>query len=85
MTKSRCVGCKFAKWDRYPSGAIHRSGRGACTWHKIYAIAASRTTYDNQTGRALRGAVAIRGGHIWRRGSNAVTNCLVFEPQERKT
>ena len=85
MTKSYCVGCKFAKWDRTPSGAIHRSGRGACTWHKIYAIAASGITYDHNTVRALRGAVAVRGGLIWRRGSNAVTNCVMFEPLERKT
>jgi hypothetical protein len=89
MTKSLCVDCKFAKWDRTPSGAIHREGRGACTWQKIFAIAASGITFDHHTKpneiRALRGAVAVRGGLIWRRGSNAVTTCVMFEPQERKT
>lgn len=88
MTKSLCVDCKFAKWDRTPSGAIHREGRGACTWQKIFAIAASCITFDYRTSpsvRALRGAVAVQGGLILRRGPSAVTNCVVFEPQERKT
>lgn len=89
MTKSRCVGCKFAKWDRTPSGAIHREGRGECTWQKLFFTAASSITFDYHTVpnmiRAVRGAVVVRGGLIWRRGSNAVTNCVVFEPQERKT
>lgn len=88
MAKSICVGCKFANWDRTPSGAIHRSGRGQCTWQTVFAIAASSITFDYRTDNtisALRGAVVVRGGVIGRRGPNVFTKCVVFEPSERKT
>jgi hypothetical protein len=30
--KSVCVGCAYAKWDRYPSGRLDRRKSGRCTW-----------------------------------------------------
>jgi hypothetical protein len=30
--KSVCVGCSYAKWDRYPSGRLDRRKIGRCTW-----------------------------------------------------
>jgi hypothetical protein len=29
---SVCVGCIYAKWDRYPSGRLDRRKSGRCTW-----------------------------------------------------
>jgi hypothetical protein len=28
-----CDGCKYAKWERTKSGALHPNGEGACTYH----------------------------------------------------
>jgi hypothetical protein len=30
--KSICVGCAYAKWDRYPSGRLDKRKSGRCTW-----------------------------------------------------
>jgi hypothetical protein len=30
--KSICVGCAYARWDRYPSGRLDKHKSGKCTW-----------------------------------------------------
>ncbi len=39
--KSVCLGCSYAKWDRYPSGRLDRRKSGVCTYKMDFSLPAA--------------------------------------------
>lgn len=70
---SKCTDCRYAEWQRTPTGRISKSQPGRCTWTKTVRVAAAclKGKYDNRL--ELRSEIAIWADHEF-------SKCPVFEP-----
>jgi hypothetical protein len=65
---SHCHTCKFATWNKTPTGRISKSLPGKCAWSKTVQL----PSCGYEQGKPL----VLRGGAIWHRDA---VKCATYE------